>query len=121
MKFDTHELAWAAGFFDGEGSTSYTSTRGLTRINYYPRLHISQKNETTLLRFQQAIGGFGKISAKLPRPGMYQWQLDRFEHVQAVIGLLWKYLSQQKKDQAIKVLTAYRTQKENPVRKCRKK
>ncbi len=61
------ELAWAGGFFDGEGSTccTYSNGKPYTRIS----LSIGQKNEegnriaSTLLRFQQAVGT-GKIYKK---------------------------------------------------------
>jgi len=49
------ELAWAAGFFDGEGSFSWTEAAafGCTVIN--------QANKEPLERFQRAVAGLGKI------------------------------------------------------------
>lgn len=93
-----YELAWAAGFFDGEGTTSYL--RKGTWIG--PRLSVAQNNVATLQRFQNAVG-CGKIYEHTTRKGMYQWTLQRGKIVEDCLNKLWPFLSEQKKDQAIKV------------------
>ena len=92
------ELAWCAGFFDGEGTTSFL--RKGTWIG--PRVSVAQNSEATLERFRQAVG-IGKIYAHTTRPGMYQWTCQRKEDVNTVLNMLWPFLSEQKKEQAIKV------------------
>jgi len=66
MKIRKIELAWAAGFYDGEGSTCCSINNG----NPHTRLALSigQKNyrgkiSDTLIRFKLAVGG-GKIYKK---------------------------------------------------------
>lgn len=96
------ELAWAAGFFDGEGCTSaqkYTAT-----------LSIAQKatNAEVIHRFRAAVG-FGKIygpytnSAKSSDISI-RYHVTSFEQVQAVIAMLWAWLGTAKKAQYIRVL-----------------
>jgi len=48
------ERAWAAGFFDGEGSVSRCRSGGSGR--YYPSIHVSQVNPIPLIRFSLAVG-----------------------------------------------------------------
>jgi len=101
---DQIELAWAAGFYDGEGSISCTSNNGnpFTRV----QLSIGQKNDgdaiaTVLTRFQKAVG-VGKIYRKT-RIGreidQHQYIVCDKKGVQKVIHALWPYLSPVKKRQ----------------------
>ncbi len=60
------EAAWAAGFFDGEGTTHITvSARGNNSYTYV-RLSISQVGRAALDRFSAATGG-GTINGPLAR------------------------------------------------------
>jgi hypothetical protein len=100
---DTHELAWAAGFFDGEGSTSAHIGRGI-------QLHLPQVDVRPLQRFQLAVCGLGTLRGPYPPKGKQQrsfcvWSLTKFEHSQAVIAMLWRYLSDPKKEQMTRVVT----------------
>lgn len=93
-----YELAWAAGFFDGEGTTSY-----LKKDNWIgPRMSVAQNNKDTLVRFLNAVG-CGKIYEHTTRPGMFQWTLQKGKDVEICLNMLWPFLSEQKKEQAIKV------------------
>jgi hypothetical protein len=103
-KFDTHELAWAAGFFDGEGCTN-TAVRkdGSSSI----RLVVDQSDDNgvpeTLIRFQKAIGGLGSINGPQIRPNRkpkYVFVVAKYIEVQLVLSLLWPYLSTPKRKQA---------------------
>jgi hypothetical protein len=49
------ELAWAAGFFDGEGSFSWTMPAA------FGWAVINQTNRASLERFKRAVAGLGKI------------------------------------------------------------
>lgn len=98
------ELAWAAGFFDGEGCTTFTVNSGLP--TKYPRLSVSQKHEEVLLKFQLAVGGLGTIVVNRTRGG-WIWRCTKFEHVQAVIAMLWPWLGPVKKAQAKRRLDGY--------------
>lgn len=101
------ELAWAAGFFDGEGSV--VTARGGTAS---PRLYLSQASaeellpHSALLRFHRAVGEHGRISGPryLPdawsRRPQWRWEAASLEVVQSVIALLWPYLARVKRAQA---------------------
>jgi hypothetical protein len=107
-KLDTHELAWAAGFFDGEG-TSSVSIKDHLGINPVLRITISQKNKDNLKRFKKAILNQGLIGLRNNTAwgSVWVYQSQTFRETQAIIALLWKYLGQEKKDQYIKAVEKY--------------
>ncbi|MDE3112247.1 MAG: hypothetical protein KGK34_04810 [Chloroflexota bacterium] len=93
-------LAWAAGFFGGEGSTFVHRSRPS-----YRRLELSIGQSgpdgvpEVLLRFQAVVLGMGTIDG----PGaehMYFWRARTFIEAQATIALLWKELGPVKRQQA---------------------
>jgi hypothetical protein len=106
-RFDLCELAWAAGFYDGEGCIyANVSPTG----NVLPRIAISQVDQRPLMRFKD-VARFGTITGpRKPRRPTHQpfffYSLDVFEHVQATIAMLWKYLCEPKREQAVEVLMA---------------
>ena len=99
------ELAWAAGFFDGEGCTYYEGRRSI-------RLSVVQTQAdgelpVTLVRFKDAVGGFGYFNRRPTRDDWspsWSWSLGKRDEARAVLVALWPYLSQPKKDQAERVL-----------------
>jgi hypothetical protein len=110
-RLNHQELAWAAGFYDGEGCTTI---HGEGRGWPAPRISIGQVDRFVLDRFQSAVMGLGVVCgpnagvpSKNQRPS-YKYYTYRHEFTQAVIALLWKWLSPMKRQQAIKVLTVYR-------------
>src|SRR4051794_18112438 len=90
FKVDREELAWCAGFFDGEGHARYqnTATRGL-------RICVGQKDRVALDRFKRALS-LGSVNGPYGKPGRYaasyQFSVNGFEQVQAVIAVLWRKL-----------------------------
>lgn len=86
------ELAWAAGFFDGEGWS--TLLRGK-----YPQLGVAQKDQRPLIRFLFAIDGRGSVYKPGGTSNAYQWRCSVLEDVLYVLSLLWPYLSEPKKEQ----------------------
>ena len=103
------ELAWAAGFFDGEGCT--TGRRSYPRISITQAGPLAQPPEV-LDRFRRAVGGIGHISGpELDDSGRHKPRWVYFLHggvqVSAVIALLWPFLGAVKRAQADRVLTAY--------------
>lgn len=100
------ELAWAAGLFDGEGSTC---PAGRTRVDGHRpslRMTLSQKNTgpELLLRFQHAVGE-GRVKQRVDRPGVWTWTCIG-EPCKNVLRLLSPFLSFPKLDQAEQVLEA---------------
>ena len=99
------ELAWAAGFWDGEGSCSLVRSRGVPR---WARLYISQKYyEQPIQRFHNAVGQQGRLTQRI-RPNttnigtVYAWTAVKQSTVIEVMKLLWPYLCDAKKEQYLK-------------------
>lgn len=94
MKHET-AIAWAAGFWDGEGYTGFNRKRIVAQV--------VQTNKDVLERFQKAVG-FGKIYGpyRQSRPNHKDyWQLhfDGDNEVENLFQLLSPYLSQPKTEQ----------------------
>jgi len=105
---DTHELAWAAGFFDGEGNIRAKLNKQSPRSYYYLAISINQVDPQVLERFRRAVG-VGKVAGPYDRSryaGAFsrkpQWTYEAysFEKIQAVLAMLWKWLSPVKQEQA---------------------
>lgn len=105
MNLNLSELAWAAGFFDGEGTT--TTQHSKRRLSG-ARLSVSQVHREPLDRFRAALCGLGRVHGPYKREGnrrpQYIWRAVTFEHVQASLCMLWPFLCSIKRKQAIKVL-----------------
>lgn len=106
------EIVWSAGFFDGEGHIGIHrgghSQGPWKRTDLY--LTISQCDRYVLDRFHSAVG-VGKVTGPFVRSyrnpnerDVFYYQLTRFEHVQAVVAMLWDFLSPVKRNQAFTVL-----------------
>src|SRR4249920_3251973 len=103
--FNTHELAWAAGFFDGEGYVA-------ARLNFVGKpnkraivIRVDQHsdNQVVLFRFSRALGTRQKHKGDIHVNGTKPYAtfaITNFEGVQFAIALLWLYLSPLKKQQA---------------------
>lgn len=103
------ELAWAAGFFDGEG------TIGVCTPPSKPARHLqvraSQANRIPLDRLRRAVLDCGKVygpysNGPLSTQPIFQYQAASFEHAQATIAMLWPFLCEPKRAQAEKALRA---------------
>ncbi len=114
---DREQLAWAAGFFDGEGHTN-------TKTRKNPSLSIAQVDVRLLQRFQRAVLDLGHINGPYkytPRQQPhYQWNTHKREHVQAVIVMLWEWLGQYKRDQAMKALQQLAVPNKKPGTKMKR-
>lgn len=102
------EQAWAAGFFDGEG------TFGAYGRLAKPRVEISQLHPDTLERFRHAVGNVGNIVGPYDRRGsmIYVWRTERADGFAAVTATIASYLADMKRAQcqrAIDAWTATRT------------
>jgi len=102
------ETAWAAGLFDGEGSTSiqfdkrYVGRRGTFRLS------MAQSGDDRAIeileRFQRAVGGLGKIYGPYQPPPpsrkpKYHWYSHNARALEA-LNILRPYLSRAKRLQA---------------------
>ena len=116
------ELAWGAGFFDGEGSTF---AKGSADRPGYLQLCVSvpqrggAEKPQVLLRFQSAVLGMGTISPP-NEEGVHQWRGRGFTDAQGTIGLLWPYLGRVKRCQAAKAMRLVRAQYESGAFRSRR-
>lgn len=97
---DDHELAWAAGFFDGEGTAS--SSRRAHRPSYERQMAVYQGGRDdipeALTRFQRAVGGRGNITGPY-RARLFHWTTRKHSAFDEVMTLLWPWLSELKRAQ----------------------
>lgn len=106
------ELAWAAGFFDGEGSclVRKCGQGGNSRPGYfmpYVVFSLPQTDLRPLQRFQAAVG-CGTIADANSRSRVakgwkpcWRWQAAAARDVAHVIEALWPYLSEPKREQIV--------------------
>lgn len=114
----TIELAWAAGFFDGEGSVGTTPNTGRESVRIFAAVPQATPDPAqvpaVLRRFDDAVRGLGRIGSPYldRRTGTYlaKWRTDNLEEVQAVLALLWPQLGSVKRAQATRALTTFQTQ-----------
>jgi len=88
---DRHELAWAAGFFDGEGWAGKSSRGVQARINQADASGVP----VALRRFQAALEGVGTIAGPVRKPerqDLYSWTVSSRDDVCLVQRLLRPWL-----------------------------
>ena len=99
------ELAWAAGFFDGEGTIYQRSRRSQKEWN----IEVAQKDRRPLDRFVSAVG-HGKVINRNGRGHTkphFMYVCYKMNDREDVLNALWPYLSEPKKEQALKVVTGH--------------
>lgn len=95
------ELAWAAGFFDGEGCINLMKRKNGNKPTLQLAIGQSYSKET-LERFYQAVGNIGKVygpyKPKNPNHGI-QWKYRAHgDEARKVVALLEPYLCTAKLD-----------------------
>jgi hypothetical protein len=101
---DSHEIAWAAGLFDGEGTAFASKTMKRARVNV--RLHMSVRMTTRsdIERFARAVclgvvrGPYRRDDPK--RKPIWAWVAGTEADVRQCIALLWPFLGSNKRAQA---------------------
>lgn len=110
------ELAWAAGFFDGEGSAFFgQGNRGKNsagRLTYTTlKLDVTQTELAPLERFRTAVGGIGSIYGpyrnKTSKKDYWRFMVYGYEKYKSVMEQLWPYLGQTKRNQLERHLKAW--------------
>lgn len=101
------DLAWAAGFYEGEGSCCCTYNNG----KKYNRIQITlaQNNDgdspaETLIRFRK-IMGCGYLYKKTDK--QHQFVAQSANDVLECINTLWDYIGTKKKEQITKCMNKY--------------
>jgi len=105
---DDIERAWAAGFFDGEGSVSAGGARSEPGVYRQPSMEIPQSSALgvpdALVRFERIVGS-GSITGPHPprnpwaRLPSHRWELGGHRKVESVAGILWPWLGSAKRSQ----------------------
>lgn len=130
MTFSTHELAWASGFFDGEGHAGFQQRARNIRVSgrrTYSTiiLDVRQVDRRVLDRFRAAVMNVGHLYGPYRNSGAstkarpyFVFAAASFEHVQAVVAMLWRWLSPVKREQVRAMLVS---RKNTPRTKCGRK
>jgi hypothetical protein len=117
----SEELAWAGGFFDGEGSTYLEKHR--THPGYfYPVLYVPQSAESgvapELLRLKSALGELGRISGvRQDRQGQTpyrRWGVVTTRKVQTALHRLSPFIGEVKRRQAQAAMRIINAQRDLP-------
>ena len=108
------ELAWAAGFIDGEGCFGFYTYKQKPRTTLYGmvKLDVSQANREPLDRLQKALG-VGNVSGPHKRKNpkwspIFHLQVYGIADLQHAIDALSPWLCSIKKTQALEAIEAYR-------------
>lgn len=118
MRINREELAWAAGLFDGEGNirtASYNKhLKGDSNLHMALRLTVAQSDRRVLDRFKEAVGGLGQVLGPydhmkygISRKPHFTFQAANFEAAQAIIAMLYPFLSPVKREQSLQALKQY--------------
>ena len=116
MLLSREALAWAAGFVDGEGNFRMNEYKYIRRKQHYGGCHFSvaQIDRQVLDRLQKALGGLGKVygpyhpkSKKNRQQPYYVFASAAFEQFQAIVAMLWNFLSPVKRAQAKHALLTF--------------
>lgn len=106
---DREELAWCAGFFDGEGNVgAFNRNKGAGYSQPRLIIQIVQTDLYVLQRFCDAMGVgkvLGPYTPKTENSSPYwSYKTESFESVQHIITLMWNWLSPQKKADAVSAI-----------------
>jgi len=90
------ELAWAAGFFDGEGNVGCYKHSSYKQKTYLRLVaQIAQVDREVLDRFALAVGG--GVTGPYPHKGRvnpyWRWHQEGTDEIQKIFDLLHPYLS----------------------------
>lgn len=102
------DLAWVAGYLDGEGCWTLSS-KHLKRGG--PNIQVSSIRKENLDRIVDILG-IGKVYGpydhskyKKNAQPQYAYRAYGFEKVQAITAMLWTWMQPEKKEAATRVLT----------------
>lgn len=107
------ELAWVAGFFDGEGYIGANGSPGMRTLEMSIAQATTESVPPTLTRVRLALGVGTLYGPRMPRSPwsklpQYVWRTNAFEDVQFVTAALWPWLGPVKRAQAREALPRYR-------------
>ena len=121
------ELAWAAGFFDGEGNLCTGTLNDKFKFMFLKlSLHQAgtlEEPPDTLLKFQKALDGL--VSVKGPylrkesptRKPIWIARAQKHETVIKIIEMLWPWLGEAKRNQALDAMDKVKSYLNDPARR----
>lgn len=95
---DSHEIAWAAGFYDGEGHANYKAPSNSVHLS------IDQVELSPLVRFRDAVG-VGSLYGPYASNGgksSYRYATTNLVDFQVAVDALWPFLCEPKKNQILR-------------------
>lgn len=104
------DVAWAAGFLDGEGTYAYGQYSSRGRLYRKLKISCAQVPREPLDKLQALFGGkvYGPYGPyKGNRQPYYQWHMEGHLRVQAAIAAMHSFMTQPKRDQAEQALRDY--------------
>lgn len=105
MRTQETEIAWAAGFFDGEGHSHFRNGCFSVSIT-------QSKNCEVLLRFRSAVGDLGRVSEPhycTPNPNPRWTYSVHGKNAILVMQRLWPHLGTVKRNQAQTACDMYKS------------
>lgn len=104
----SHDVAWAAGLFEGEGCFSLARPKGRGSRRISARLVTTDQD--VMLRFH-AVVGVGKVYGPKFRntkdKPYWEFTTTTFEHAQYLIAMFWAWLGIRRRERAAELLTTY--------------
>lgn len=91
------DIAWVAGFYEGEGTCGRYGNKYILRISSADKEPIARVART--MGFGVVRGPFN-YSSKLSKKPYYCYQLHLFEYVQAFLAMVFPWLSPRRQEQA---------------------
>lgn len=119
ISLNREELAWAAGFYEGEGCISSDKT-------LRPRIFIHQVGREPLDKFRDVVGcgmvrgPYGPPVGSPNRQPIHSYELEGFTDVQALVAMIWSWLSERRQRQAVEILNRYLTRVLKPNKNASK-
>lgn len=118
MNYEADKIAWAAGFFEGEGSIyAWPGKRKLDgTYNNYCKLWVTNTDESTIDLFSSCLNDIGRKFGPYHQGAAHHkeywtYNITSFERVQFVISAFWPWLSPRRKEKAEEVLLLGRKSK----------
>ena len=111
------QIAWAAGFIDGDGSFQ-ASRSGQATIAAGQSSSNGEPEE--LSRMAEYFGGrvTGPYQSKaVNRQPNYKWSIVGFGAVQSIVAVMWPFLSQTKRVTAVRILREDRSNTLRPKKR----
>lgn len=101
-----HELAWAAGLFEGEGTICAVKAKVVTGTKFYPRAQLGMTDLDVITRFVDIIG-IGKVRGPYEKNGsagirpkpIYFWAVAKKDEFEEAINMLWPFLGERRREQ----------------------